>query len=183
MTEKEKMLNGLEYDVANLELKNMREKTRELCYLIDTINPKEKEKINKLFYKLIPNIKGNFTIHKGFKCDYGVNIHLGENFYANYNLTILDSAKVVIGDNVLIGPNCSLITPIHPLDVNLRNKGVEFAKPIVIGNNVWIAEGVTIMPGVTIGDNTVIGAKSLVTKDIPSNVLAFGNPCKVQKNL
>lgn len=173
----------IEYSLNDEKLKNLRNDARELCYLIDSINPKDKNKKEKLFRKLIPNIKGDFTIHRGFNCDYGINISIGENFYANYNLTILDCAKVIIGNNVMIGPNCSLITPTHPIDVEERLKGIEMAQPIIIGDNVWIASNVTIMPGVSIGNNTVIGANSLVTKDIPDNVIAYGNPCKIQKKL
>lgn len=179
MTEKEKMLMGLEYNVQDKEIKEARNRSRNLCSLLDTLDSEErKEKLRTL----IPSLK-EFTIHRGFKCDYGFNIQVGENFYANYNLVVLDEARITIGDNVLIGPNCSLITALHPLDVKERLKGIESAKEIKIGNNVWLAEGVTIMPGVSIGDNVVIGAKSLVTKDIPSNVLAFGNPCKVQREI
>lgn len=173
----------IEYSLNDEKLKEIRSNARELCYLIDSINPKEKDKKKELFRKLIPNIKGDFTIHRGFNCDYGINIFIDENFYANYNLTILDCAKVIIGKNVMIGPNCSIITPTHPIDVKSRLEGIEMAQSIIIGDNVWIASNVTIMPGVNIGDNTVIGANSLVTKNIPANVVAYGNPCRVQKKL
>ncbi len=116
-------------------------------------------------------------------CDYGYNIEIGENFYANHNLIILDGSKVQFGDNVFIAPNCSFYTAGHPLDAERRNKGLEYAKPIKVGNNVWIGGNVIVLPGVTIGDNTVIGAGSVVNKDIPSNVVAVGNPCKVIKQL
>lgn len=116
-------------------------------------------------------------------CDYGFNIEIGDNFYANVNLVILDGAKVTIGDNVFIAPNTGIYTAGHPLEKDLRNQGLEYAKPVHIGNNVWIGAGVSIMPGVTIGDDTVIGAGSVVTRSIPSGVVAVGNPCKVLKKI
>ena len=116
-----------------------------------------------------------------FYCDLGFNITIGENFYANHNFVILDEAEVIIGDNVFIGPNVGIYTAGHPINVETRNNGLEFAKTIKIGNNVWIGGSVCIMPGVTIGDNVTIGGGSVVTKDIPSNVTAFGNPCRVHK--
>ena len=116
-------------------------------------------------------------------CDYGYNIEIGENFYANHNLIILDAGKVKIGDNVFIAPNCNIYTASHPVDIIQRNKGLEYANPVKIGNNVWIGGNVTILPGVTIGDNCTIGAGSVVTKDIPANSIAYGNPCKVARKI
>lgn len=183
MTEREKMISGEVYNVYDEELISLRERARELCFLLDNLNPtKNKDERTALFRKLIPSLK-NFTIHRGFKCDYGVNIEVGNNFYANCNLVVLDCAKVIIKDNVMIGPNTSLITTAHPLNCAKRLSGVEKAETITIENNVWIAEGVTVLPGVTIGENSVIGAKSLVTKDIPPNFLAFGNPCRVVRKI
>ena len=116
-------------------------------------------------------------------CDYGYNIEIGENFYANHNLIILDVNKVTFGDNVFVAPNCSFYTSGHPLEYEIRNKGLEYAKPINVGNNVWIGGNVCVLPGVTIGDNVVIGAGSVVTKDIPSGVVSVGSPCKVIKEI
>ena len=124
-----------------------------------------------------------FQIEPNFFCDYGYNIKIGENFYSNHNLVILDPAPVIFGDNVFIGPNCGFYTAEHPLDAERRNQGLEYAKPINVGNNVWFGGGVTVVSGVTIGDNVVIGAGSVVVKNIPSNVVAVGNPCKVIKQL
>ena len=143
-------------------------------------NLEEKKSIlEKLFQKRIDTV----LIEPNFYCDYGFNIHLGKNFYSNHNLVILDANKVEFGNNVFIGPNCGFYTSGHPLDYKTRNKGLEYAKPIKVGNNVWFGGNVCVLPGVTIGDNVVIGAGSVVNKDIPSNVVAVGNPCKVVKEI
>mgnify|MGYP001108838163 FL=1 len=125
----------------------------------------------------------NTTILSPFHCDYGYNIKVGKNFFANYNFVVLDSAEVNIGDNVFIAPNVVLTCAGHAIDEEQRNKGLEIAFKITIGNSVWIGANVTILPGVTIGDNVIIGAGSVVTKDIPSNVIAVGNPCRVLRNI
>ncbi|MDF2524594.1 MAG: maa, partial [Clostridiales bacterium] len=127
--------------------------------------------------------KDSFHIEAPFNCDYGYNIEVGENFYANYGCTILDVNKVIIGDNVLLAPNVQIYTAAHPVDPSKRLTGKEFAKPIVIGNNVWIGGGAIICPGVKIGDNVTIGAGSVVTKDVPENVVAAGNPCRVIRRI
>jgi len=115
---------------------------------------------------------------QAFWCDYGYNIEIGENFFANHNVVILDGGKVTFGDNVFIAPNCGFYTAGHPIDFERRNRGLEYAYPITVGNNVWIGAGVQVMPGVTIGDGAVIGGGSVVVKDIPPNAVAVGNPCK-----
>lgn len=137
----------------------------------------------KLLDEIIGTHKENMTILSPFWCDYGYNIELGENFFANHNLVILDGAKVRFGDNCFIAPNCSFYTAGHPVSVSERNEGLEYASPITVGNNVWIGGGVTVLPGVTIGDNVVIGAGSVVTRDIPSGVIAMGNPCRAYREL
>ena len=142
-------------------------------------NRRKKRILEKLFQKEIDII----GIENNFYCDYGFNIYLGKNFYSNHNLVILDVNKVEFGENVFIGPNCGFYTSGHPLDYETRNKGLEYAKPIKVGNNVWIGGNVCVMPGVTIGDNVVIGAGSVVNKDIPSNCVAVGNPCKLIKEI
>lgn len=124
-----------------------------------------------------------FTINAPFWCDFGYNIEVGENFYANYGCVILDGAKVTFGDNVFVAPNCGFHTAGHPLDVEQRNQGLEYAYPITIGDNVWIGAGVTVLPGVTIGNNAVIGAGSVVNRDIPDGVVAAGNPCRVIRRI
>ena len=122
-------------------------------------------------------------MNQPFRCDYGSNIYIGEGFFANFNLTILDEAEVRIGDNVFIGPNVSIYTACHPLDAETRNRLVEWSEPVKIGANFWIGGSVTILPGVTIGDNVVIGAGAVVAKDIPSNTVAVGNPAKIIKRI
>lgn len=136
-----------------------------------------------LLAKIVGSIGKNVTILSPFWCDYGYNIELGENFFANHNLVILDGARVRFGNNCFIAPNCSFYTAGHPISVTQRNAGLEYAKPITVGDNVWIGGGVTVLPGVTIGNNVVIGAGSVVTKDIPDGVVAMGNPCRVYRKL
>lgn len=184
MSEKEKMLLGEIYD-ANYdeELMNERIKAKDLCYEYNHLKPSQTNERTEIMKKILGKTKDNFLIEQSFECDYGYNIEIGENFYSNHNLIILDANKVIFGDNVFIAPNCSFYTAGHPLDYETRNKGIEYAKPIKIGNNVWIGGNVVVLPGVTIGDNTVIGAGSIVVKDIPANVVAVGNPCKVIKEL
>ncbi len=154
-----------------------------LCYKFNQLDPVKIKKRKKIIKKIVKDIGPNFTIEQPLHCDYGYFITIGKNFYANYNLTILDTAQVTIGDNVFIGPNVNIYAATHPLDIERRNKNLEKGVPITIGNNVWIGGNTTILPGITIGDNTTIGAGSVVTKNIPSNVVAVGNPCKVIKEL
>lgn len=141
---------------------------------------RKKQLLRKLFNKT----GSNFTIEPNFFCDYGYNISFGENFYINHNCVILDAAKVTFGNNVLIGPNCAFYTPLHPLNYKTRNEFLETAKPITVGDNVWFAGNVVVLPGVNIPNNTVIGASTLVTKDITQeNCLVFGNPAKIIRQL
>ncbi len=182
LTAKEKMLQGMLYKDSE-ELNEDMLRCRELCYEFNMCRPSELEKQDQILKKLLGKIGENYRIRAPFYCDYGYNVEIGDNFFANFNLVITDCAKVAIGNNVLIGPNVALHTAGHPLDVETRNKGLEFAYPITIGDNVWIGGGVQILPGVTIGDNAVIGAGSIVTKDIPANVVAVGNPCRVMKQI
>ena len=180
-TEKEKMLNEEYYDASGEELTKEREYAKDLCYDYNHTRPSEKEKLKNIIKKLFKSTGQNYRRNPPFFCDYGYNISIGENFYSNYNLIILDVCEVNIGNNVFIGPNVGIYTAGHPVNVELRNDGLEYGKKIKIGNNVWIGGNVCILPGVTIGDNVTIGAGAVVTKDIPSNVTAFGNPCKVHK--
>ena len=184
MNEKDKMLNGMLYD-ANYDkaLIEERKKCKILCAKYNNSAYENIELRYALLKQILGKTKENFIIEPAFWCDYGYNIELGENFYSNHNLVILDPAKVIFGDNVFIGPNCGFYTAGHPLNPEERNKGLEYAKPIKIGNNVWFGGNVAVMPGVTIGDNCTIGAGSVVVKDIPSNSLAAGNPCKVIRKI
>ena len=183
MTEKEKMINGNLYNPSDKELADARFSAKTLCQKYNTLNPSEQEKKKEILQSLLGKCPENILIEPNFYCDYGFNIELGENFYSNHNLVILDCAKVKIGKNVAIGPNCGFYTATHPINAEERTKWLESAEPITIGDNVWIGGNVTILPNVTIGENTVIGAGSVVTKDIPANVVAVGNPCKVIKKL
>lgn len=182
-SEKEKMIAGKPYKAFGDELLNERQHAKELVFDFNNLRPSEIEKRNGLLKQLLGKTQQNFFIEPPFRCDYGYNIELGNNFYANYNLIILDCAKVSFGNNVLIGPNVGIYTAGHPLHFEKRNEEFEHAFPITIGNNVWIGGNVVINPGVIIGDNSVIGSGSIVTKDIPSNVIAVGNPCKVLREI
>lgn len=180
MTEKEKMKNKMLYN-ANYDEELIKERiiAKDLCYEYNQLKPSDLENQRKIIKKLFGKTKENFSIVSPFWCDYGYNIEVGDNFFANHNMIILDGAKVIFGDNVFIAPNCGFYTAGHPIDSERRNEGLEYAYPIIVGNDVWIGAGVHVMPGVTIGDNVVIGAGSVVVKDIPSNSVAVGNPCKV----
>ena len=184
MKEKEKKELQMLYD-ANYdpELALERKVAKDLCFEFNNIKPSDVDKQKEVLNKLIGKIKGNYEIIAPFYCDYGYNIELGENFFANHNTVILDCAKVIFGDNVFIAPNCGFYTAGHPIDSDRRNKGLEYAYPIKVGDNVWIGAGVHVMPGVTIGSNVVIGAGSIVVKDIPSDSVAVGNPCKVIRKI
>lgn len=183
MTEKEKMLNGKPYKAFGEELLGERQQAKEMLFEYNNLRPNEILKRNEIIKRLFGNISDNFFIEPPLRCDYGYNISIGKNFYTNYNCTILDCAKVTIGDNVMFAPNVSLFTAGHPVHYEPRNAGLEYAFPIIIGNNVWIGGGVIINPDVIIGDNVVIGSGSVVTKNIPCNSIAVGNPCKVIREI
>ena len=176
MTEKEKMKNKMLYNANyDKELIEERIKAKDLCYEYNQLRPSNIEEQERIIKKLFGKTKTAFSIIAPFWCDYGYNIEIGENFFANHNTVILDGGKVKFGDNVFIAPNCGFYTAGHPIDLERRNEGLEYAYPIIVGNNVWIGAGVQVMPNVTIGDNVVIGAGSVVVKDIPSNSVAVGN--------
>lgn len=184
MTEKEKAENGELYN-ANYDKELIAERNccKTICFQYNHLAPLEVEKRNDIIRKLFGKTGKQFQIEAPFYCDYGYNIEIGENFYTNHNCVILDGAKVKIGDNVFIAPNVGIYTAGHPLNSQQRNEGLEYAYPVTIGHNVWIGAHVVILPGVSIGDNTVIGAGSVVVRDIPANVLAVGNPCRVIRKL
>lgn len=184
MTEREKMQQGLLYD-ANYDEELLAERARckDLCYDFNQLRPSRTAEQQALIRKLLGKTGEHFCITAPFWCDYGSNIEIGENFYTNHNCVILDGARVTFGDNVFIAPNCTFSTAGHPLDAAQRNQGLEYAYPITVGDNVWFGASVTVLPGVTIGSNTVIGAGSLVNRDIPGGVVAVGNPCRVLRKI
>jgi len=184
MTEKEKMLAGEIYSAVDPELMRELAETRELIYDFNTLRPSETEKMKAILRRLLGSIgDDNIIVNQPFRCDYGKQISVGKRFFANFNFTVLDEARVTIGDDCFIGPNVSIYTACHSTDPVERNSRQEWALPVCIGHNVWIGGSVTILPGVTIGDNVTIGAGSVVVSDIPSNTVAVGNPCRVVKNI
>ncbi|SFW40583.1 sugar O-acetyltransferase [Cellulophaga fucicola] len=182
-SEKEKMLSGKPYSPFDKELAAERLKAKEIIFNFNSRRPTEVKEQKQDLVQLFTKTPKRFYIEPPFRCDYGYNIEIGINFFANYNLTILDCAKVTIGDHVMLGPNVAIYTAAHPIHHTIRNKHYEHALPITIGDNVWIGGNVVINPGVTIGANTVIGSGSVVTKDIPSNVIAVGNPCTIKREI
>lgn len=184
MTEWEKAQQGYLYD-ANYDesIIKLRTKCADLCYEFNACKPSDTAKQADIMRRLLGQIRGEFVITAPFYCDYGVNISIGKNFYTNHNCTILDGAKVTFGDNVFIAPNCVFSTAGHPIDAEQRNQGLEIALPITVGDNVWFGTNVSVLPGVRIGSNVVIGAGSVVNKDIPDGVVAVGNPCKVLRKI
>ena len=184
MTEKEKMLAGMVYDANNdPALIAERLECKELCHDYNNLRPSASGARTELMTRILRTQRQDFLIEQPFYCDYGYNIRIGANFYSNYNLVVLDEAPVTFGDNVFIAPNCGFYTAGHPLDATERNKGLEYARSITVGNNVWIGANVCVLPGVTISDNCVIGAGSVVIRDIPADSVAVGNPCEVIKKL
>ncbi len=179
MTEKEKMLAGKYYVSSDKELAQMRLKARQLVWKFNNLPPDEWEEADALLRQLIGKTPTRFFMEAPFHCDYGCNISLGENFYANFGCIMLDCAPITIGDNVMFGPSVSLYAVGHPLHHRVRGAMAEQALPISIGDNVWLGGGVIVNAGVSIGENTVIGSGSVVVKSIPANVLAAGNPCRV----
>lgn len=183
MNQKERMLAGLPYKAWLDGLEEERFACKQKVYDFNQLSPKEKDKIPGMLKNLFGKTGENIWIEAPFHCDYGWNIEVGENFFANYNLTILDVGKVTIGKNAQIAPNVSIYTAGHPVHPDSRNTGYEYGIPVTIGDNVWLGGNVVVLPGVTIGNNVVIGAGSVVSKDIPDNMIAVGNPCKVIREI
>lgn len=177
MTEKERMLAGKLYIAESPELAKDAAKRASLLRKIRETD--EPDTLHTLFADLLGSVGEHFWIQPPFYCDYGSHIHIGEHFYANYDCVMLDVCDITIGDHVLLAPRVCIYTAAHPIDAEIRNTGLEFGKPVKIGSSVWIGGSTVINPGVTIGDNVVIGSGSVVTKDIPSGVVAAGNPCRV----
>ena len=184
MTEKEKMLAGMTYSAVDQQLLEELNTVKEIIHRYNSISPSATKERLSILKGLLGHIGDDeIIINQPFYCDYGKQISVGRRFFANFNMTILDEASVTIGDDCFIGPNVSIYTACHSTDPVERNTRMEWAEPVTIGDNVWIGGSVTILPGVTISNNVTIGAGSVVTKDIPDNVVAVGNPCKVIKRL
>ena len=183
MKEKERMLQGKLYMAQGEALKEDNKKSRKLTRLFNNTTEEQKEYRSQLLKELFKSTGENLYIEPPFRCDYGCNISVGENFYANYDCIILDVCNVNIGNNVFFAPRVNIFTAGHPVCAEVRNTMLEFGKPVNIGNNVWVGGNTVINPGITIGNNVVIGSGSVVTKDIPDNVIAVGNPCKVLREI
>lgn len=182
-TEKEKMLAGELYDALDKQLSAERLKTRLLIKELNDTKEDQTEERRRILKELIPQAGADLWLQPPFYCDYGTNIKAGEKVFFNFNCVVLDVAQVTIGSRSLFGPGVQIYTATHPLNFKERASGLEYAKPIVIGEDVWIGGNAVVCPGVTIGDRSVIGAGSVVTKDIPADVFAAGNPCKVIRPL
>lgn len=184
MTEKEKTAAGLLYD-ANYDPEIVSERTacHDLCFRYNALPPSAESERTELLGRILGAAGEGLHIESPFYCDLGRNIRVGRNFYANFNLVVLDEAPVTFGNDVFIAPGCGFHTAGHPLDAAQRRRGLEYARPITVGDDVWIGAGVQVCPGVTIGSNVVIGAGSVVTRDIPSDCVAYGNPCRVARRL
>ncbi|WP_322173683.1 sugar O-acetyltransferase [Acutalibacter caecimuris] len=191
MTEQEKMLSGLQYDPGDPELTAMRRKARDLCFRFNNTHPGNFEEMTRLLEELFPYFGEGSWFQPPIRLDYGCFLRIGKNTSANYNFTALDCGWIIIGDNVLFGPNCTLAAPMHPLHPQERTQissegsvlQPEYSKPIHIGNDCWLAANVTVCGGVTIGDGCVIGAGSVVTHDIPAYSLAAGVPCRLIREI
>ncbi len=183
MTQKERMLANLPYKAWMDGLSEERLENKKRIYQYNHLPPEQWNEQVDLLKRILGKTGDEVYIEPPFHCDYGYNIEVGENFYANYNLVILDVGKVRIGKNVMFAPNVSIYTAGHPVHPDSRNSGYEYGIDITIGDNVWIGGNVCVLPGVKIGDNVVIGAGSVVTKDLPDNVIAAGNPCRIIRKI
>ena len=182
-TEKEKMLAGELYNALDTQLSEERLKARLLIKALNDTREDQTEERNRILKELIPNAEEGLWLQPPFYCDYGYNITLGRNVFFNFNCVILDVAAVTIGNRTLFGPNVQIYTATHPINYKERASGLEFAKPITIGDDVWVGGSAVICPGVHIGNRSIIGAGSVVTRDIPDDVFAAGNPCRVIRAL
>ena len=182
MTEREKMLAGDLYDPLDAELVAGRERARDLCQTLNATRESQQEERRRILAGLLGKGGDSVWMQPPFFCDYGTNIELGERVFFNFNCIVLDVCRVRIGDYTLIGPAVQIYTPMHPLDAAQR-RHQEFGKPVEIGSDVWIGGGAIILPGVRIGSRAVIGAGSVVTRDVPDDVFAAGNPCRVIRRL
>lgn len=182
-SEKQKMLAGELYNALDPQLSEERLKARLLIKALNDTKEDQPEDRSQILKELLPNADDGLWLQPPFYCDYGYNISLGKNVFFNFNCVILDVAAVTIGSRTLFGPDVQIYTATHPINYKERASGLEFAKPITIGEDVWVGGSVVICPGVTIGDRSVIGAGSVVTRDIPNDVFAAGNPCRVIRSI
>ena len=184
MTNKELMLMGELYKLNDdKELNEDFMRARRLTRLFNSMTEEQMEERKEIIKELFKSTGENVHVEQTFHCDYGCHISVGENFYANYDCIMVDVCEIIIGDNVLLAPRVGIYTAGHPIDAAVRNEGLEFGKPVIIGDNVWIGGNAVINPGVTIGSGVVIGSGSVVTKDIPDHVVAVGNPCRVSRKI
>lgn len=183
MNQKERMLAGLPYKAWLDRLREERMENKLKIHEYNLTRPDDKKKMKEMIKNILGKTGEDVCVEQPFRCDYGKNIEVGNNFFANYNCVILDVAKVTIGENVMFAPNVSIYTAGHPIHPESRNSGYEYGIPVTIGDNVWVGGSVVINPGVKIGNNVVIGSGSVVTKDIPDNVIAVGNPCRVIREI
>ncbi len=178
-----KMLSGERYDAVHPEFLRRLEVTRDILFRLNSLPPSDKAGADALLRSLLGSCGGQLHVNQPFRCDYGCNIHVGDNFFANFNLTVLDEAEVRFGRNVFVGPNVSIFTACHPLDPDERASGVQWAEAVTVGDDVWIGGGAIILPGVTVGDGAVIGAGSVVTRDVPARTLVAGNPARIIRRI
>jgi maltose O-acetyltransferase len=182
-TEREKMLSGALYNASDPELAGSRRRARTLLRAFNASRDEEQEERRRILGALFGAAGEGLAIEPPFFCDYGSNIRLGDRVYFNFNCVILDPAQVTIGSDVLFGPGVQIYTATHPIDPRERRSGLEGGRPIVIGSDVWVGGAAILCPGVRVGDRSVIGAGSVVTRDIPEGVVAAGNPCRVLRSL
>lgn len=182
-TEKEKMLNGELYNPSDLELVKDQTNARRLTRLFNATIETEDKKRTELLKELFGSTGENMKIEPDFRCDYGYNLHVGENFFANFNCVFLDVCEIRIGDNCMIAPGVHIYTATHSVNPKDRNSGTEYGIPVTIGDNVWIGGQAVINPGVNIGDNVVIASGAVVTKDVPANMIVGGNPARIIKEI
>lgn len=183
MTEAEKMARGLWYDANDEALCALRRKAKSLCFRLGQTDPADETARQEILRALLPHMGTHTEILPPFTADYGTNCYLGDGVFLNHGVYLMDGAKIHIADGCLLGPNCGLYTAQHPLDPLERSRGLERALPITLEENVWLGAGVLVLPGVTIGSGSIIGAGSVVTRDIPANVVAAGNPCRVLREI
>ena len=183
MTERERMLSGQLYDAGDETLTAARGRAKRLTCRYHQLDPTDWDSRTQILQELLGHLGEDSWIEPPFRCDYGTQISIGDHFFANYDCIFLDVAPITIGNQVMFGPRVCLYTAGHPLDAATRNTGLEFGKPIAIGDDVWLGGNVVVLPGVTIGAGTVVAAGSVVRRDLPPHVLAAGNPCQVLRSI